>query len=116
VAEFSMSKGPQGNIVVASHGAGGTAEFKTKLAGLSITSSGTMSISNEITSLKKIIEALIDDYLQHSHAITGATAMGPILPGGMAEPMGGVPVPPKWFYDPTKANKAKIDLNSLFSE
>ena len=118
VAEFSMSKGPQGNIVVASHGAGGTAEFKTKLAGLSITNSGTMSIKNDVASLKKIIEALIDDYLQHSHPVTGAVAPtgGPLFPGAAALPFGGVPAPPIHFYPPTKANKAKIDLNALFSE
>ena len=116
VAEFSMTKSPQGSILLASHGAGGEATFKTATTKIHIDKQGAMEISNEVASLKKILEGFIDDYLQHSHAITGATAMGPILPGGMAEPVGGIPAPPKWFYDPTMANKAKSDLNLLFSQ
>lgn len=115
-AEFSMSKGPQGSILLASHGAGGEASLKTATAGYYIDGSGAMSIRNELASLKKVIEGFIDDYLQHSHAISGATAMGPILPqGAMAEAFGPL-VPPKWFYEPAGAKQAKIDLNNLFSQ
>lgn len=119
-AEFSMSKGPQGSIILASHGQGGSAEFKTARAGVIIEPSGTLSIFNEITTLKKIIENLIRDYLQHSHPVSGPVigggGPGAIQPGAMAEPFGGVPTPPKWFYGPTLAQQAETDLNNLFSE
>ena len=115
-----MTQSPQGNILLASHGRGGTAEIRNSRGFFRIESSGSIAIRNEVASLKKIIESFIEDYLQHSHPVTGAVVCsvggGPIQPGAMAEQMGGVPVPPKWFYGPTKAQQAQKDLNSLFYE
>ena len=53
VAEFSMTQSPQGNILLASHGRGGTAEIRNSRGFFRIESSGSIAIRNEVASLNR---------------------------------------------------------------
>ena len=72
---------------------------------VAIDGTGLITLKNEVTSLRKVLDDFFTEYLTHTHPVVGPTAGGGILPGAEALPT----------LVMSQTTTSQINLNSLLA-
>ena len=116
LGEISIAgKNDGGSVLMSTNGPQGEAKMQTATAEMTIDAGGTIAIKNQIISLRRILDEFMQDYLNHSHAVVGATNTGSLMPGAMAKAQG-TSVAPEWIYNAVQAIQSQKNLNLLLAD
>ncbi len=106
VGEISLGDSPGGEIKIISSGAAGEITMTNAAKGVvAIDGTGLITLKNEVTSLRKVLDDFFTEYLTHTHPVVGPTAGGGILPGAEALPT----------LVMSQTTTSQINLNSLLA-
>ena len=107
VGEISLGDSPSGEIKIESSGAAGEVTIQNKAKGvIAIDGAGLITLKNEVTSLRKVLDDFFTEYLTHTHPLAGTTSNGgALLPGSEALPT----------LIMSQTTTSQINLNSLLA-
>ena len=107
VGEISLGDSPAGEIKILSTGAAGEITMTNAAKGVvAIDGAGLITLKNEVTSLRKVLDDFFTEYLTHTHPLAGTTSNGgALLPGSEALPT----------LIMSQTTTSQINLNSLLA-